>query len=220
MTDLKTQAVKNANVKAGDWVVVVGAGGGLGHLAGTCSLCLLYVITCLTDLTIPRSVQYAVAQGALVIGVDGGSAKGDFVRSIGASEYIDFTTTPDLVQEVIQITNGGANAVIVSAGSVKAFVQAADMLKVGGTLSCIGIPPQKGFIETPISSIVIKGLHITGNLVGSLKECLEAVDLVRRGVVKPKVSVRDFADLPAVYEELERGDIAGRIVLKVAKDDD
>ena len=28
------KAVKNANVKAGDWVVVVGAGGGLGHLAG------------------------------------------------------------------------------------------------------------------------------------------------------------------------------------------
>lgn len=30
------KAVKNANVAAGDWVVVVGAGGGLGHLAGKC----------------------------------------------------------------------------------------------------------------------------------------------------------------------------------------
>lgn len=28
------QAVLNANVRAGQWIVVVGAGGGLGHLAG------------------------------------------------------------------------------------------------------------------------------------------------------------------------------------------
>ncbi|KAB2571065.1 hypothetical protein BFW01_g3904 [Lasiodiplodia theobromae] len=192
------KAVKNANVKAGDSVVVVGAGGGLGHLA----------------------VQYARAQGALVVAVDGGLEKGGFVKSIGASDYIDFKTTPNLVQKVKELTNGGANAVIVTAGNPKAFAQAADMLKVGGTLSCVGIPPEKSFIETPISAIVIKGLHITGNLVGSLKECLEAVDLVRRGVVKPKVSIRSFEDLPAVYEELQKGDIMGRIVLKVAKDTD
>lgn len=28
------KAIKNANIKVGDWLVVVGAGGGLGHLAG------------------------------------------------------------------------------------------------------------------------------------------------------------------------------------------
>ncbi|KAI0431390.1 alcohol dehydrogenase [Xylaria sp. FL1042] len=191
------KAVKNANVKAGDWVVVVGAGGGLGHLA----------------------VQYARAQGAIVIGIDGGAAKGDFVKEIGASEYIDFTTTPDLIAKVRELTSGGANAVIVTAASVKAFQQAADMLKIGGTLSCVGIPSEKGYLLTPISAIVIRGLHITGNLVGSLKECLEAVDLVRRGVVKPKVSIRPFEDLPKIYEELEKGDVSGRVVLKIAKDE-
>ena len=134
---------------------------------------------------------------------------------MGVQEFIDFKTTPDLVREIHRITHGGAQAVIVAVGSPRAFAQAADMLRVGGTLSCIGIPPGKVFLETPISSIVIKGLHITGNLVGSLKECLEAVELVRRGVVKPKVSVRPFRELENVYEELERGDVAGRIVLKV-----
>jgi propanol-preferring alcohol dehydrogenase len=152
--------------------------------------------------------------------VDGGAEKGDFVKSLGASDYIDFTTTPNLVQKVLGITNGGANAVVVTAGSVKAFSQAVDMLKVGGTMSCVGIPPGRGLIEIPVSTIVIKGLHIVGNLVGSLKECLEAVDLVRRGVVRPNISVRPFTDLPTVYEEFEKGDITGRIVLKVAKDED
>lgn len=165
-------------------------------------------------------VQYAAAQGAQVIGVDGGPDKMEFLRSLGTSAQIDFRATSDLVRQVINLTGGrGADAVIVTAGSVKAFSQAADMLKVGGTLSCVGIPPSRGLIETPISSIVIKGLHITGNLVGSLKECLEAVDYVRRGAVKPRISVREFADLPQVYDELEKGDIAGRIVLKIGGGD-
>ncbi|OTA55471.1 alcohol dehydrogenase [Hypoxylon sp. EC38] len=189
------KAVKNTNIRAGEWVVVVGAGGGLGHLA----------------------VQYALAQGALVIGVDGGAKKGDFLKSLGASHYIDFTTQ-NVVKEVFNLTGSGAKAVIVTSGSARAFAQAADMLKIGGVLSCVGIPPGKTVIETPVSRIVINGLHIVGNLVGSLKECLEAVDLVRRGIVKPKVHVRPFTDLPEVYRELERGEIEGRIVLKVAKD--
>jgi D-arabinose 1-dehydrogenase-like Zn-dependent alcohol dehydrogenase len=59
-------------------------------------------------------------------------------------------------------------------------------------------------------------LKITGNLVGSLKECMEAVDIVKRGMVKPEIKVRQFKELPAVYEEMEKGDISGRIVVKIA----
>lgn len=55
--------------------------------------------------------------------------------------------------------------------------------------------------------------------MGSLKECLEASDLVGRGILKPKITVRDFADLSVAYDELEKEDIAGRIVLKVTKGD-
>lgn len=114
-----------------------------------------------------------------------------------------------------KITEGGAHAVVVTAGGAKAFARAADMLRVGGTLSCVGIPPGKAFIETPVSTIVIKGLRITGNLTGSLKECMDAVELVRRGIVKPKIELRDFDQLPRVYKEMEQGEISGRIVLKV-----
>lgn len=163
-----------------------------------------------------NAVQYARAHGASVIGVDKGDDKRAFVLSLGATEFIDFTQTPDVIQEVQRITNGGAHAVVVTSGNAKAFAHAAEMLRVGGTLSCVGIPPGRPFLETPISTIVIKGLKITGNLVGSLKECLEAVELTRRGIVTPNVSVRPFKELPQVYEELEKGVISGRIVLQVA----
>ena len=84
-------------------------------------------------------VQYARACGARVIGVDGGSEKGTFVKSIGAHKYIDFRRTIDLVHDVYAITGDGAHAVIVTAGNPKAYSQAAEMLRVGGTLSCVGV---------------------------------------------------------------------------------
>ncbi|OKL56195.1 hypothetical protein UA08_08400 [Talaromyces atroroseus] len=189
------KAVLNANIKIGDWIVVVGAGGGLGHLA----------------------VQYARANGASVIAVDTGNDKREYLQSVGAKEFVDFALVPDIIEEVRRITNGGAQAVIVAAGNAKAFAYAAELLRVGGTLSCIGIPPGRPFIETPISTIVIKGLRITGNLIGSLKECMEAVELTRRGVVTPRVQVRPFRELPQVYEQLEKGDVPGRIVLQIAE---
>ncbi|KAM0119053.1 hypothetical protein ACP6JC_004371 [Aspergillus fumigatus] len=161
------------------------------------------------------SVQYAKAHGALVIGVDAGD-KRDFVLGLGAIEFVDFKSV-DPVQRVHEITGLGAHAVVVTAGNAKAFAHACDMLRVGGTLSCVGIPPGRPVLETPICTIVIKGLRITGNLVGSLKECMEAVELVRRGMVKPEIRVRPFRDLPQVYEEMEKGDISGRIVLGVAE---
>ncbi|KAJ5669534.1 Polyketide synthase enoylreductase [Penicillium macrosclerotiorum] len=187
------KAILNANIRPGNWLVVVGAGGGLGHLA----------------------VQYARAQGALVIGVDTGTDKRGFVLGLGAEEFIDFATE-DPVKRVHEITGLGAHAAVVTAGSSKAFAHACEMLRVGGSLSCVGIPPGRPCLETPICMIVIKGLRITGNLVGSLKECMEAVDLVRRGVVKPVIKVRPFKDLPDVYENMEKGDIAGRVVLKIS----
>lgn len=160
-------------------------------------------------------VQYARAQGASVIGVDTGPGRKEFVHGIGAQHFIDFATE-DPVKKVQEITGLGAHAVVVTAGNAKAFAHVCDMLRVGGTLSCVGLPPGRACLEIPIPTLVIKGLRITGNLVGSLKECMEAVDLVRRGVVKPVVKVRPFKDLPQVYEEMEKGDISGRVVLQIA----
>ncbi|KAL3475610.1 chaperonin 10-like protein [Aspergillus californicus] len=99
------KAVLGANTKAGNWLVVVGAGGGLGHLA----------------------VQYAKVLGAQVIGIDAPD-KRSFILSLGATEFIDFTNT-DPVQRVHEITGLGAHAAVVTAGSAKAFAHACEMLR-------------------------------------------------------------------------------------------
>lgn len=61
------RGLKEARLNIGDWVAIPGAGGGLGHLA----------------------VQYAVALGQRVIGIDTGADKRAMVEGYGA-KFIDF----------------------------------------------------------------------------------------------------------------------------------
>ncbi|KAJ9616765.1 hypothetical protein H2200_000484 [Cladophialophora chaetospira] len=186
------KAVKNANIKEGEYLTVIGAGGGLGHFA----------------------VQYGLALGAKVLGVDAGTEKQRFVESLGA-QFVDFSKCKDLAEEIKNLTSGGSHAVVVTSGHPLAFRGLADIARIGGSISIVGIPPGEVKLDAPVAAIVIKGLKIQGNLVGSLKETLEAVEFVRNGKVKPHVKVRPFRDLPEVYELLEKGDVPGRIVLEL-----
>lgn len=80
----------------------------------------------------------------------------------------------------------------------------------------VGIPPGDVSLNNiPVAEIIIRGLKIQGNLVGSMAETQEAVELVRVGKVRPVVTVRPFRELAEAYELLERGDVRGRIVLEM-----
>ena len=200
------KAVGNTGVRPGEWIVIIGAGGGLGHFA----------------------VQYAQVRGARVIAVDSGEEKRKMLvekYKVPEELFMDFKKG-DVVERIVGLTDGiGANAVVVTSGSSLAYAQAVDMLRPGGALACCGIPPPNretgiadAFLRTPIPGIVIKGVRIFGNLVGSAKETMEAVELVRCGLVRPMVEVRPFQELAEIYERLERGDICGRVVVKVAEE--
>lgn len=81
-------AMKRSQVKPGQWVVVLGAGGGLGHFG----------------------VQYAKAMGMRVIAVDGGSEKEKLCKELGAEEYIDYASCRDIAAEVMKITTYGTSS--------------------------------------------------------------------------------------------------------------
>jgi D-arabinose 1-dehydrogenase-like Zn-dependent alcohol dehydrogenase len=61
-------ALKKANLKAGDWVVIPGAGGGVGHFG----------------------VQYAKAMGCRVVAIDSGKDKDEMCKKLGAEVFLDF----------------------------------------------------------------------------------------------------------------------------------
>jgi propanol-preferring alcohol dehydrogenase len=153
---------------------------------------------------------------AKVIAVDSGDSKKALVESYGVEAFCGLCKDERVVGDGFDLTGIGADAVVVTSRNSKAYAQAADMLRAGGSLSCVDIPPGKMLLQTPVAGIAIKGLHITGSLVGSLKESMEAMEYVRKGIVKPQVEIRKFRELPQVYGQLEKGDVSGRIVLRIA----
>jgi propanol-preferring alcohol dehydrogenase len=150
------------------------------------------------------------------VAVDSGGSKKALVESYGVEAFVDFAKTKDVVGDVLALTGIGADAVVVTSGNAEAYAQAADMLWPGGSLSCVGISSSKTLLQTSVAGVVIKGFHITGSLVGSLKEGMEAMEYVRKGIVKPQLEIRKLRELPQVYEQLEKGDVSGRIVLRIA----
>ena len=128
-------ALKRAKVQPGDWVLISGAGGGLGHLA----------------------IQYGKCFGVRVLALDVGS-KEDFCRGLGAEVFIDFKKFKDdetLKKEVLKVTGGGARTALMCASSEKAYAQAVGWLGFRGTLVCLGVPEGK---KSPIAGAVVEDL--------------------------------------------------------------
>ncbi|KAI4186732.1 MAG: hypothetical protein L6R41_003304 [Letrouitia leprolyta] len=157
-------ALRRSQAKSGQWVVISGAGGGLGHIA----------------------VQLANRGMAMrVIGIDAGS-KEKLVRDCGAEHFIDVTKHDDksIVEEVVQTAGGlGASAVIICTASNKAYAQAIDMVRFGGTVVCVGVP--EGTPE-PIATafpgkLIMQGITIASVAVGNRKDANEVMDFAARG---------------------------------------
>lgn len=83
-------AIAKARLQPGDWLVIPGAGGGLGHLSDTALSSVCRVI--FKALTSDRGVQIAAKRGYRVIAIDTGEAKRDMCLKLGATVFLDFKT--------------------------------------------------------------------------------------------------------------------------------
>lgn len=145
-------ACKRSKVLPGQWIVIPGAGGGLGHFG----------------------VQYAKHMGMRVIAVDGGDEKRDLCLKLGAEKFIDFTTCSDIASEVMKITTYGAHGVIVFSATKAGYEQAPHLLRPNGTMVCVGLPKDPTIVAgaSPIL-MCLKKLNIVGSVVGTLKDVEE-----------------------------------------------
>lgn len=160
-------ACKRSGVRPGQWIVLPGAGGGLGHLA----------------------VQYAKAMGMRIIAIDGGEEKGKLCKKLGAEHYLDFTTSKDLPTEVMDITTHGAHGVIVTAATKEGYAVAPHFLRPGGTVVVVGLPKDETVIAgAPPILLALKRLSIVGSVTGTLKDVEEALDFTARGLVHVSVA--------------------------------
>ncbi|MEO1502788.1 MAG: zinc-dependent alcohol dehydrogenase [Pseudomonadota bacterium] len=181
------KGLKETDARPGDTVVISGIGG-LGHLA----------------------VQYAKAMGLHVIGVDIAADKLALARQMGADQVVNAAEV-DPVAEVQ--AGGGAEAVLVTAVSTKAFDQAVGMLAPGGTMSLVGLPP--GEFPLPIFDVVLNRKTIRGSIVGTRADLAEALAFAGEGKVATHYSVDRLDNINSIFDRLLAGQIDGRIVMSV-----
>lgn len=187
------KAVKVADIKPGQWIVIFGVGG-LGNLA----------------------VQYAKKVfGAKVIAVDINDDKLELAQKVGADIIINSAKKKD-VAEKIQKEVGGAYAAVVTAVSKVAFNQAVDSVRAAGKVVAVGLPSET--MDLAIVKTVLDGIEVIGSLVGTRQDLVEAFQFAADGLVVPVVHTRGLDEVNDIFEEMEQGKIQGRMVVDMHRD--
>ncbi|OQV06794.1 Alcohol dehydrogenase GroES-like domain-containing protein [Cladophialophora immunda] len=185
-------ALQKSGLRAGEWAVILGAGGGLGHFA----------------------IQIAKAMGARVIAVDGGPAKRDLCLSLGAVEFVDIASGADPVRTTMALTGTGAHAVIVASAHPSSYASAPGFLRLGGTVVCVAMPPTgTANIGGDPNDLIAKNVTIKAAMVGTLGDTAEVLDLCAQGLVTPVTRRFPLEQLPHAIRLLKDGSIVGRAVV-------
>lgn len=150
--------VTRGRVVANEWVVVFGCGG-VGLAA----------------------VAIAAACGARVIAVDIRRESLALAREVGAIHTLD-AASPDVVAEILTITDGGAHCTIDAIGDAAVVVNAINALRGRGRHVQIGLlPSATGLTPAPLARVIGRELDVIGTHGLSAAEYPGLLDLVRSG---------------------------------------
>jgi propanol-preferring alcohol dehydrogenase len=190
------KGIKESDVRPGQWLAVVGAGGGLGSMA----------------------VQYAKAMGIRTVAIDGGAEKGESCRKLGAAAYVDFTTSKDVVADVRAVTPEGLgpHAVLVLAASEGPFHQATQYVRSRGAVVCIGLPAH-AYLKASVFDTVTRMISIKGSYVGNRLDTQEALDFFAQGLIHVPSKTVGLSQLQSVFDEMKANKIVGRYVVDTSK---
>lgn len=185
------KALKETDVKPGQWVVILGAAGGLGHVG----------------------CQYAKAMGMKVIAVSRSmnDAKKAMFDGYGVEYCLDLSKE-SIVDGVMKATGGvGAQGVLCLSPSSQDIGDAVAYTRPRGTIVPVGLPSDTFAVSTVLC--VLKAINIKGSIVGTRNDLVEAFDMAATGKVKCHVTARKFSEVNDVIDQLRGGNVQGRVVL-------
>ena len=184
-------AVKNANLKPYDNVVIVGAGG-LGLMA----------------------IQLAKAvTGSKIIAMDLDDEKLTAAKKNGADDTINSKKEEDPIRAVMELTDKmGADAVIDFVNASKTVETDMQFLRKRAKLVLVGL--FGGELKLSLVSMPTRAYRLIGSYTGTLSDMTELISLAKRGVIKPLVSNRfKLSQATEALTMLKEGKIIGRGVI-------
>ena len=72
-------------------------------------------------------------------------------------------------------------------------------------------------MSLPIFDTVINGVSIVGSIVGTRRDLAECLDFGAQGKVQTTIQVRHLEEINQIFEEMEQGEITGRIVMDMSQ---
>jgi propanol-preferring alcohol dehydrogenase len=184
-------ALRNAPVKAGDLVGVLGIGG-LGHLG----------------------VQYARRMGLEVAAIARGADKEQLAKKLGAHHYIDSATTDPAA--ALQLL-GGAKLILITASGGKTVTSAFKGLRPGGVAIVLGVGPEP--IEVSSMDLVFGARKLEGALTGSPATGDATLRFSALSGVSPMIETVPLEQAAAAYAKMMADKARFRMVLTMETKD-
>lgn len=185
--------VRRGEVKAGETVAIVGAGGGVNS----------------------ASIQIAKYLGARVVVIGSNPEKLKMAESLGADILIDRSKEADWSKALFIATEKrGVDVVVDNVGTT--FPLSLRALRKGGRLLTVGNSGAPRF-EIDNRYIFAKHLSIIGSTMSTLADFAEVMDLVVAGKLMPVLDKTfPLKEAAAAQERLWRGENFGKITLDIS----
>ena len=88
------------------------------------------------------------------------------------------------------------------------------MTRKRGTCVLVGLPP--GEFPVPLFDVVANCITIRGSFVGTRQDMAEALAFAAEGKVKADIELQPLSSINQIFDRLEHGDVASRVVLEFA----
>jgi len=177
-------ALKNAQVRPGQRVAVLGIGG-LGHLG----------------------LAIARAMGAEVIALTSTAAKADLAREMGARQVL--YGTADIGAQLQ--ANGGADVVVSTTIEPAAIAAVMVGLRPRGALVLTGVTMEP--LPLVPTFLAFGQQRVIGSLIGSRRDMVELLQLAAQAGIRPLTETYPLAEANAVHERLRANQVRFRAVL-------
>jgi len=187
------RGVLQAELKPGQWLAIVGSGGGLGHLG----------------------VQFAKALGLKVIGIEARDVGLELTTKAGADGAVDARIGNEkVVEEVKKITGGElAYATVNMSDAKSAAALACAVTRMHGTVVQLAQPDE---FSIPFRELIFRDIRVKGSLICSPEEARNMLEIV----AKHRISVNTnpfigLKELPKLIGLSESGKMKGKGVIVV-----
>lgn len=160
------------------------------------------------------AIQFARMFGARVILTSSSDEKLARARALGASDLINYRSTPDWDARVLELTAGNGVDHVVEVGGAGTLNRSLNAVRMGGTISMIGVLTGVS-AEINTSAILRKSVRVQGIYVGS-REMFEAMNrAIALQEMRPVIDrVFPFEEAPAALSYMETGTHFGKIAIR------